>query len=161
MRAILLLSFLMSANAVSASIDASLEALRKTFGHAEANAYRPDLYPTSYDFRQSGIKISATLLAKAAKKIDVFFDAAQPDPVEVLLERYSGRTGWKQLSTSDALFAKHFPLFSTDDRNSFYSCGGVLALVQRDVGLGKLVLWIQTSDYPDLLAQYRRSKKNG
>ena len=145
----------------SASIDDSLDALKKKYGDAEPNTYRPDLYPTSYEFRRDGIKVSVTPFAKLAKKIDVFFDAAQAEPAEVLLERYSGRHGWKQLPTSDSAFAKHFPLFSTEGRNSFYSCGGVVALVQRDVGLGKLILWIQTTDYPDLLAQSRRSKENG
>jgi hypothetical protein len=147
--------------AAFAGIDDSLATLAKKYGDAEANTYRPDLYPTSYVYTQSGIKISVTPFAKVAKKIDVFFHDAQAEPIEVLLERYSGRPGWKQLPTTDPAFARHFPLFSTEGGNSFYSCSSVIALVQRDVGFGKLVLWIQTADYPDLLMHYRKSKKNG
>lgn len=161
MTALRLLCFLASMNAALAGINEPLDALKRKFGDARANTYRPDLYPTSFDFRQGSIKISVTPFAKVAKKIDVFFEDAPADSVETLLERYSGCSGWNQIPTSDPAFAKHFSSFSTEAGNSFYSCDGVLALVQRDVGFGKLVLWIQTRDYPELLATYRKSKKHG
>ncbi len=153
------LYFFACMSAAFAGIDQSVDALKKKYGEAEANTYRPDLYPTSYEFRFDGAKITITPFTNLAKKIDVFFEASQAASVEDLLERYSGRFGWKSVPTSDPAFAKQFPLFSPEGRNSFYSCGRVVALVQRDVGFGKLVLWIQTSDYPDLLAQYRKAKK--
>jgi hypothetical protein len=77
-----------------------------------------------------------------------------------LLERYSGVSGWKKMPLSDPAFAKHFPLFSAkDSRNSFLVAASLMALAQRDVGFGKLVLWIQTNDYPELLASYRSANK--
>ena len=160
MRSLRLLCFLATMSASFAGIDDSLDVLKKKYGEFEANSYRPDIYPTSYVFKEKAVAITVTPFAQAAKKVDVFFEAAQAEPIEALLERYSGRPGWKKLPTSDPEFGRHFPLFSTEEgRNSYYATDSLRALVQRDVGFGKLVLWIQTSDYPELLAQYRRAKK--
>lgn len=148
-------SLLVTMSISLAGIDYSLEALTERYGKSEEYTYRPDLYPTSYIFEKDGITITVTLFANRAKKLDVFFEELQVTSIENLLETYSGRSAWQALPTSDPAFAKHFPLFSTEGRNSLYACDGVVALVQRDVGLGKLALWIQTSDYPNLLAQYR------
>jgi hypothetical protein len=147
-------------NASLPGIDDSLDSLKRKYGVSEANTYRPDLYPTSYVFKEENVTITITPFAQIAKKVDVFFDAAPPESVETLLERYSGVSGWEKRPLSDPTFTKHFPLFSTkDSRNSFLVAGSVMALAQRDVGSGKLVLWIQTNDYPDLLTGYRHAQK--
>ncbi len=160
MRSLRLICFLATMSASFAGIDDSLDVLKKKYGVFEANMYRPDLYPTSYVFKEKDVTITVAPFANVAKKIDVFFASAQADSVEALLERYSGRAGWKKFATSDPEFARHFPLFDPS-RNSYYATDSLRALVQRDVGLGKLVLWIQTSDYPELLGQYRHAKKRG
>jgi hypothetical protein len=145
-----------------AGIGESLDDHKKKFGEvSEVSTYRPDLYPTSYIFKKSGVTITVTPLPKIVTKIDVFFESMPSDPIEILLERYSGVAGWRARDLSDPSFEVQFPLFSTTDkRNSFYVADGVTALVQRDVGFGKLVLWIQKSDYQKLLQNYRKQKKH-
>jgi len=56
MRALRFLFFFASMTAAFAGIDDSLDVLKKKYGDAEAYTYRPDLYPTSYVFRQGGVK---------------------------------------------------------------------------------------------------------
>lgn len=138
-----------------AGLDCSLEALIERYGKAEEYTYRPDLFPTSFVFKKDGITVTVTPFQNRAKKLDVFFEELQVTSIEKLLETYSGRSEWRARPTSDPAFAKHFSGFSTEGRNSLYAGDGVIALVQRDVGLGKLVLWIEKNDYPKLLAQYR------
>ena len=156
MRALPTLVFIASMNLSFAGIGESLDAHKKNFGEvSEVSTYRPDLYPTSYIFKKTGVTITVTPLPKVVTKMDVFFESLPSDPIETLLQHYSGVVGWKARDLSDASFKVQFPLFSTTDkRNSFYVADGVAALVQRDVGLGKLVLWIQKNDYQKLLQDY-------
>ena len=142
-------------------IGKSLDFHKKIYGdETEINTYRPDLYPTSYVFKKDGITVTLTPLPTAVAKIDVYFESVPPEPVQLLLEHYSGVTDWKSLSLTDPEFERQFPLFSTtDSRNAFFTSKGVTALVQHDVGFGKLVLWIQANDYQRLLEQYRKTAK--
>ena len=152
------LIFFASMNLSFAGIGESLDAHKKKYGEVtEGSTYRPDLYPTSYIFKKPGVTITVTPLPKVVTKVDVFFESEPSDPIEALLQRYSGVLGWQARDLSDPSFEVQFPLFSTTDkRNSFYVAEGVSALVQRDVGFGKLVLWIQKNDYQKLLQDYRK-----
>jgi hypothetical protein len=142
-------------------IGKSFDGYKSVYGEDfEVSTYRPDIYPASYIFRKDGITLTVTPLPKVIAAIDVFFESVPADSVEVLLQQYSGIAGWKMRPLTDPAFETHFPLFSTTDgRNTFYECNGEIALVQRDVGFGKLVLWIHVRDYPSLLEQYQKEAK--
>jgi hypothetical protein len=161
MRALLFFILFSLVNAAFASIGASLDSAKKKYGAVvEVSTYRSDLYPTSYAFRSGDAKIEVTPLPTAISRIDVFFDQSPSESSDVLLERYSGRGGWKSRPLSDPEFTREFPLFSTTDpRNAFFVADGVFALVQRNVGDHKLVLAIQSSDYLTLRDEYRKKQK--
>ena len=143
-----------------AGLGDSLESHVKKFGKiSEVSTYRPDLYPTGYIFKSPGVTVSVTPLPKEVANIEVFFESVPSESVEKLLEAYSGFGGWNPYPLSDLNFKTQFPSFSTTNKgNSFYMAEEAVALVQRDVGLGKLVLWIQSSDYQARLQQYRKAK---
>lgn len=68
-------------------IGGSLDRHKRTYGDIfEVSTYRPDLYPTSYIFKQDGITVTITPLPKAVAKIDVFFESVPPESVEMLLD---------------------------------------------------------------------------
>jgi hypothetical protein len=161
LRALFILVLFATMNPTLAGIRESLDDHKKMFGDvSEVSRYRPDLFPTSYIFKKAGVTITVTPLPEVVTKIDVFFESVPSESIETLLDRYSGVSGWTMRPSSDPLFMTQFPLFSTTDkRNSLYVAKDVTALVQRDVGSGKLVLWIQAIDYLDLLRDYQ--KKNG
>ncbi|HLH55690.1 MAG TPA: hypothetical protein VKY92_18970 [Verrucomicrobiae bacterium] len=143
-----------------AGLGDSLESHVNKFGKiSEVSAHRPDLYPTAYIFKNHGVTVSVTPLPKTVANIEVFFESVPAESVEKLLEAYSGIGGWNPHALSDLNFPIQFPAFSTTAKqNSFYMAKGAAALVQRDVGLGKLVLWIQSSDYQERLRQYRNAQ---
>jgi hypothetical protein len=148
-------------SAAFGAIDDSVAVLTKKYGKPTPNTYRPDLYPTSYIFKPRGSEITVTLLDDRAKKIDVFFVNVPVVTVETLLERYSGRKEWKPMPAPEPTFVAQFPQADAAAKSTAYTSGNLAALVQRDAGPGKLVLWIQTTDYPELLAAYRGAKKQG
>jgi hypothetical protein len=162
MRPLLTFALITIVNSAIASVGASLDSAKKTYGPVvEVSTYRPDLYPTSYVFRSGDAKIEVTPLPSVISRIDVFFAKSPRETPETLLERYSGRTGWKSRPLSDPEFAREFPLFSTTaPGNLFFVADGIFALVQRDVGDHRLVLAIQAADYLNHLGEYRKKKKN-
>jgi len=144
---------------MQAKIGSSVEEVLDIFGRdVEINTYRPDLYATSYEFQKAGVKISVTILPDRASKIDVAYAKRPAEEIAVLLQRYSGIGGWRRASTGDAGFARHFPLFDPT-RADYFVAEGVVAMIQKDVGFGELVLWIQTEQYPNLLQGYRSKQK--
>lgn len=163
MRAFLIIVSFAVVNSAVASIGASLDAAKRKYGAVvEVSTYRPDLYPTSYVFRNGAAKVEVTPLPSVISRLDVFFDQAPSEGHEGLLERYSGRTGWTSRPLSAAELAREFPFTSTtDSRNLFFVADGVYALVQRDVGDHKLVIAIQSADYLKHLEDYRRKRKKG
>jgi len=143
-----------------AGIGSSVDELRGLYGQeVEIDTYRPDLYAPSYVFQKDGAEISATILSGRAVKIDVFFAKCPPQEVGVLLEQYSGDRGWRSVETSDPGFERQFPAFDPK-RANYFVVTGLAAMVQEEVGLGELVLWIQQDSYPDLLQDYR-GQQNG
>ena len=161
MRALITLTSVLVMNTAIAGIGDSLESAKKKYGAVvETSTYRPDLYPTSYIFQAASAKIEVTPLPSAISRLDVFFASSPSEPVETLLERYSGRSGWKSRPLADAEFVREFPLFSTTTpKNRFFVADGVFALVQSDVGDHKLVIAIQSADYLGQLHEYRKKKK--
>ena len=161
MRAILTLTFAMIANSAVGSIGASLDSAKAKYGAVvKVSTYRPDLYPTSYVFRNGDAKIEVTPLPSAISRLDVFLTKVPKETPEALLERFSGRSGWRSRPLSAPDFEREFPLFNpTDSANSFYVADRVYALLQRDVGDHRLVLMIQTADYLKHLGEYRKKKK--
>ncbi|MBL9204693.1 MAG: hypothetical protein JNN01_06385 [Opitutaceae bacterium] len=161
MRALIALTSLLVMNTAIAGIGDSLESAKKKYGAVvEVSTYRPDLYPTSYIFQSAGAKIEVTPLPRAISRLDVFYASLPSEPVEGLLERYSGRSGWKSRPLAEPEFAREFPLFSTTtSKNRFFVADGVFALVQSDVGDHKLVIAIQSADYLAELHEYRKKKK--
>jgi hypothetical protein len=161
MRALFFIILFTHVNSAIASIGASLDSAKQKYGAVvEVSTYRPDLYPTSYVFRSGDAKIEVTPLPNTISRIEVFFGRTPGESPEVLLERYSGRAGWKSRPLSDPEFAREFPLFdTTDSGNAFFVADGIFALVQRDVGDHKLVLAIQSADYLKQRDEYRRKKK--
>jgi hypothetical protein len=161
MRALFFIVLFTLMSSAIASIGASLDSAKKKYGAVhEVSTYRPDLYPTSYVFQTGDAKIEVTPLPSAISRMDVFFERTPSESPEVLLERYSGRAGWKSRPLSNPEFTREFPAFSTkDSRNAFFEADGVFALVQRDVGGHKLVLAIQSADYLKHLDEYRKKQK--
>jgi len=161
MRTLITLSTFLVMSSAIAGIGDSLDSAKKKYGAVvEVSTYRPDLYPTSYIFQATGAKIEVTPLPSAISRLDVFFASSPSESVETLLERYSGRAGWKSRPLTDPEFAREFPLFSTTtSKNRFFVADGVFALVQSDVGDHKLVIAIQSADYLAQLHEYRKKKK--
>jgi hypothetical protein len=161
MRALLVLTLITFVNSALACIGDPLDCAKKKYGPVvEVSTYRPDLYPTSFIFRSGTVKIEVTPLPDAIAHLNVFLASAPSESPEALLERYSGRTGWKSRPLSDPEFAREFPLFNTtSSRNAFFAAEGVFALVQREVGDHKLVLMIHSADYLTRLGEYRRKNK--
>lgn len=161
MRALIAFTAALVMNSAIAGIGDSLDSAKKKFGAVvEVSTYRPDLYPTSYIFQAADAKIEMTPLPSAISRLDVFFGSSPSESVEVLLERFSGRPGWKSRPLTDPEFAREFPLFSTTTpKNRFFVADGVFAFVQSDVGDHKLVIAIQSADYLTQLHEYRKKKK--
>lgn len=161
MRVLIALSTFLMINTAIAGIGDSLDSAKEKYGQVvEVSTYRPDLYPTSYVFQATGAKIEVTPMPGAISRMDVFFARLPGEPVEALLERYSGRPGWKSRPLTDPEFAREFPHFSTATaKNRFFVAEGVFALVQSDVGDHKLVIAIQSADYLAQLHEYRKKKK--
>lgn len=159
--ALLLCTLLGTLSPAMAAIGDSLDAAKKKYGRVvEVNTYRPDLYPTSYVFQVGDAQIHVTPLPQTVSRMDVFFATTPNETPEKLLERYSGRTGWKSSSRSAPAFEREFPHYSpTDSRNAFFVADGMFAMIQRDVGDHKLVIAIQSADYLLHLTDYRRQKK--
>ena len=81
------------------------------------------------------------------------------DTLEALLERFSGRPGWKSRPHDDPEFERQFSGYGVvTDR--FYVAGEVYALVRRDFGSSKLMLLIQTSDFLRYSAELPKKKEN-
>ncbi len=135
----------------------------KKLGMADVRVPPPSLdrVPTCYVFEKDGLTVSIMPLPIAVAKVEVYFRASIPsEAVEVLLEQYSGVPNWTVRTLPDRSFRDHFPYFNERDRsNSFYAAKGVVALVQKGVIMGKLVLWIQTDDYHSQFRDYRDKRK--
>lgn len=127
----------------------------------EVNRYRLDLYPTSYEFVAHGAKLEATLLeGRCMYAMVAYAEVPAADIVEEHLALLSGLRTWTEQPTTDSRFGVHFPLFDPR-RNRFFveAEEAAFAMVQQNVELGGLVLWLSARDYPQMLHAYRADQK--
>jgi len=154
MRTLISATFALLVTPVIADIGASLESAREKYG---AVAPIPGDAP-SYAFRQGDAIVELVLTPTLVSRINVFYSKTPADKPEILLERFAGRPGWKVRAIDDPEFQRQFADYGvvTDE---FYVAGEVYALVRRDFISSKLMLLIQTSDFPRYMAVHRKKKK--
>jgi len=155
MRVLLSLTFVVLATSAIADIGASADSVKEKYGAmAEIKGV-----PTSYAFRSDDLMVEF-VFTPSVSRINVFFLKTPQDTPEALLERFSGRSGWKRRPLDDPEFGRQFPDHrATDSGNRFYLADEVYALVKPDSGGAKLMLLIQTSDFLRYLNELRKNKK--
>lgn len=141
----------------------SLDEFKKRLGiEPKVNNYRPDLFPTSYEFYWKDKTVSISPIDGRVKNIEVFFKKAAGDAaISDLLRRETEMGEWELLKDKE-LIEKNYPLFNkTDTRNEFFATKDrkFVALVQRGVAMGELVFFIQCADYLEQLNAYRKAQK--
>ena len=142
-------------------LGSSLDDLKHAYGAAIRERVESDLYAHSYDFADGQALVTATLLVGRASHLGVFFEEPPAAAVPWLLERYSRTGGWQRAPNTDPRFARHYTPFDPNRQgNQLYVSSSGVALVQRDVGFGKLVLWIEEDAYPELLRERRRARRS-
>jgi hypothetical protein len=146
--------FVVMVTPLFAAIGASLDSVKGKYGGMAE--IRGD--PPSYAFRTGDAVVEIVLTPATISRINVFYAKSPADALETLLERFSGRSGWKRRPIDDVEF-EQFPRYgvSTDQ---FYSAGEVYALVRREFGSSKLMLLIQTPDFLRYSAEVREKRKN-
>ena len=142
-------------------IGATLEQLEAGYGPAiQTDRYRPDLYPASYGFDVDGAKVDATLIDGRSLYLAIkYAKAPAVENVGTLLARFSGLPAWTEQPATDPSFEKYFPLFNPARGTFLAAQGRAFALVQRNVGLGELVLWLSAAEYPERLLTYRAERR--
>ena len=155
MRAIVFMIFVVVVAPVAAAIGASLDSAKEKYDRmAEIKGE-----PPSYAFRSGDAIIELVFTPTVVSRINVFYAHTPSDTLEALLERFSGRPGWKSRPHDDPKFERQFSGYGVvTDR--FYVAGEVYALVRRDFGSSKLMLLIQTSDFLRYSAELPKKKEN-
>ncbi len=158
MRVLSIVAFLLLVSPAAGGIGTSLDAVRKRYGNVVPIATDPDL--PSYAFRSGHAVVEVVLAQKAVCRISVFFSETPRDKADVLLERFSGRSGWKFRPTDDSEFRKQFAPYNAAEPDSrFYVTDGVCALVKPDSGGAKLMVLIQTYDFPKFSAEGQKTRR--
>src|SRR5688572_8026910 len=71
--------------------------------------YRPDLFPTSYEFSVDGADVGVTVIDGKSLHLSVAYARAPTaEPVADLLPMFSGLPMWTERPTTDPPLAKHF-----------------------------------------------------
>jgi hypothetical protein len=142
-------------------IGATRESIETTFGPGRQNEpYRPDLYPISYEFLADNAKIDATFLDGKCLHAMVAYEKSPEGSILEKLALFSGLEHWAERPSTDSEFAIYFPLFDPV-RNRFFveQHQTAFAMVQQQVALGELVVWLSQQNYPRKLQEYRSKRK--
>ncbi len=156
MRALVFLVFLVLVAPLVAAIGTPFVSVKEKYG--AGREIKGDL-PT-YWFRSGGAMVEVVFTPTVVSRINVFYKETPPDTLETLLERFSGRPGWKSRPQDDPEFERQFVEYG-DVADQFYVAGEVYALVRRNFGSAKLMLLIQTPEYVRFAAELRKKKKMG